>query len=69
MPEIENRWKNPNACDRCGKVDWSNTWEHIFPPDFTFVWCKKCEKDKEACDIIASEAIRKYLEWQKTKPS
>ena len=44
---VDDRWKHPDACDLCGKVTANPTWEHIFPPDFTFVWCEECEKDRD----------------------
>jgi hypothetical protein len=54
---------DPNACNLCGKKELCMTEEHICPPDFTFVWCRDCEKDQDRCDAIILTAVKKY--WEK----
>lgn len=60
---VENRWKHPDECDLCGKVTSNPTWEHIYPPDFTFVWCKECQKDQAACNRKMEESVAEYRKW------
>lgn len=63
---LEELWRNPYACDLCGKIEPCPTQEHIYPPDFTFVWCKECmQKDEKVRDKVIEAAIKAYWEYRK----
>lgn len=59
---VEDRWKDPDACDCCGKVTSCPTNEHFcIGGGYTFVWCRECEKDQNKCDEISSKALGEIL--------
>ena len=65
-PRIEERWHNPDQCSLCGKIpELRDCWtqEHVYPPDFTFVWCPDCEKDRKACDTKIGESTEAW--WRR----
>lgn len=63
---LEERWKGP-CCDLCGRNDVRLCDEHFFGSmgSMNFSWCYECEKNKEACDAVVGEAIKKRLAWQR----
>lgn len=57
-------WQHPDKCDCCGIIgDGSFSQENIYPPDMTFVWCPKCEKDTRACNEVIAKATKGYHDY------